>query len=56
MRQQEEKTGNYRVWVGERDRIASFHEVEGYRPETFVNHDLFIQFLRQLQEKGFRFQ
>lgn len=44
------------VWVGESDRIASFHEVEGYRRETFACHDLFIQYLRQLQERGFRFQ
>ena len=46
----------YLVWVGEEERIASFHEVDGYRMESFFNHDFFIQYLRQLQERGFRFQ
>ena len=44
------------VWLNEKDRIASFHHVEGYRVETFNLHDHFISFLHSLQERGFRFQ
>lgn len=46
----------HHVWVGESDRIASFHAVEGYRRETFTGHDSFLNYLRRLQEHGFRFQ
>ena len=44
------------VWVGEEDRIASFHAVDSYELQTFSCHDYFINFLRSLQERGFRFQ
>lgn len=44
------------VWVGEADRIASFHAVEGYRLETFPCREWFLNYLRWLQEHGFRFQ
>ena len=44
------------VWIGEEDRIASFHAVDTYELQTFVCHDLFIKYLRTLQERGFRFQ
>ena len=44
------------VWIGEEDRIASFHAVDSYELQTFVCHDLFIKYLRALQERGFRFQ
>lgn len=44
------------VWIGEKDRIASFHEIDTYEPRTFQRHDFFIQYLRSLQERGFRFQ
>lgn len=53
-REQDQKV--YSVWVGESDQIASFHSVEGYRKETFTCHAFFIKYLRQLQERGFRFQ
>lgn len=56
MEKQEQDRKVYSVWVGELDRIASFHSVEGYRKESFACHDFFIQYLRQLQERGFRFQ
>ncbi len=46
----------HHVWVGESDRIASFHAVDGYRRETFTCHDCFLRYLRWLQEHGFRFQ
>lgn len=51
-----QNTDAHTVWVGEEDRIASFHEVESYQPQTFSCHDYFINFLRSLQERGFRFQ
>ncbi len=44
------------VWVGEADKIASFHPEEGYEAQTFACHDRFLNFLRSLQERGFRFQ
>lgn len=56
MEKQVQELKVYWVWVGEEDRIASFHEIAGYRSECFENHEFFIQYLRQLQERGFRFQ
>ena len=50
------QTDVHTVWVGEEDRIASFHAVGHYEPQTFSCHDYFINFLRSLQERGFRFQ
>ena len=44
------------VWIGEKDRIASFHAVDSYEAQTFSCHDYFINYLRSLQERGFRFQ
>lgn len=44
------------VWIGESDKIASFHAVDSYELQTFACHDYFIQYLRSLQERGFRFQ
>lgn len=44
------------VWVGEEDRIASFHPVDSYELRSFTCHDYFIHYLRSLQERGFRFQ
>lgn len=52
----ETKTDVHTVWVGEEDRIASFHAVDHYKPQTFSCHDYFISYLRSLQERGFRFQ
>ena len=44
------------VWISEQDRIASFHAVEGYVVQTFVNHDFFTNYIHSLQERNFRFQ
>ena len=46
----------HRVWIGEADRIASFHEVDTYNLQSFRSHETFLKFLRSLQERGFRFQ
>lgn len=44
------------VWINEETRIASFHAVEGYVVQTFVNHDFFMNYIHSLQERSFRFQ
>lgn len=44
------------VWIGEEDRVASFHAVDTYELRTFACHDFFLDYLRSLQERGFRFQ
>ena len=44
------------VWIGDADRIASFHAVDTYKLLTFSCHDSFLNYLRSLQERGFRFQ
>lgn len=44
------------VWIGEEDRIVSFHAVDSYEVQTFACHDFFMKYLRTLQERGFRFQ
>ena len=51
-----QNTNVHTVWVGEEDRIASFHAVDSYEVQTFSCHDYFINYLRSLQERGFRFQ
>ena len=52
----QEIRSNHIVWLSEKDRIASFHHVEGYQIQTFNLHDHFISYLHSLQERGFRFQ
>ena len=54
--EKEEDAKIRRVWVGEAERIASFHPVEGYRRESFTCQADFLQFLQELQKRGFRFQ
>lgn len=49
-------TDIHTVWVGEEDRIASFHAVESYQQQTFASKEYFIDYLRSLQERGYRFQ
>ena len=44
------------VWISEHDRIASFHEISGYKRHDYINHNYFISFLHSLQERGYRFQ
>ena len=46
----------YVVWIGEEERIASFHAVNDYEKQTFSSRDNLIDYLRSLQERGFRFQ
>ncbi len=54
---EKERSGDLHiVWIGEEDRIASFHAVDRYERQTFTCHDYFIKYLRSLQERGFRFQ
>ena len=44
------------VWLDERAKIASFHQVEGYRQQEFSNREYFHSYMMSLQERGFRFQ
>ena len=44
------------VWLNEQVRIASFHSVAGYEERSFLCRDYFMGFLRNLQERGYRFQ
>ena len=44
------------VWINEERKIASFHAVDGYVVQTFVNHDFFMNYIHSLQERSFRFQ
>jgi hypothetical protein len=44
------------VWLDERAKIASFHHVEGYRQQEFLNRDYFHSYMMSLQQRGFRFQ
>ena len=47
---------SYIVWIGSKDRIASFRMVEGYEKKAFSSHEYFMTFLHGLQESGYRFQ
>lgn len=44
------------VWVSTEEHIVSFHPVEGYTEQTFACHESFLNHLRSLQKRGFRFQ
>lgn len=44
------------VWVGEEDRVVSFHPVDTYKPQSFENREFFFGYLHTLQTRGFRFQ
>lgn len=44
------------VWVGEEDRVASFHPVDTYEQKSFDSRDFFFGYLHTLQARGFRFQ
>lgn len=46
----------HRVWISERERIASFHKVNAYQLQIIRGHDAYVNYLQLLQEKGFRFQ
>ena len=49
-------SGGHAVWLDETARIASFHQVDGYRMQTFQVHAFFMKYLHSLQERGYRFQ
>ena len=44
------------AWLDEQAKIASFHHVEGYRRQDFLNQAYFHNYMMSLQERGFRFQ
>ena len=50
-----EQTDN-NVWLNEKQKIASFHLVRGYRKYTCAQRERFIDFLKDLESKGYKFQ
>lgn len=54
--QAEEKKQDQTIWVGEEDRIVSFHPVDTYEPKSFDSREFFFGYLHTLQTRGFRFQ
>lgn len=52
----QEENEVHRIWIGEAERIASFHQVEGYRLQIVRGQESYLEFLQLLQEQGFRFQ
>lgn len=46
----------HRIWIGEQERIASFHKVDAYKLQIVRGHDDYVKYLETLQEQGFRFQ
>lgn len=56
VRELEQPSKVHTVWIGEEDRIVSFHAVDTYRLQTFACYDFFMKYLHTLQERGFRFQ
>lgn len=44
------------AWINEQEKIASFHYVAGDRKHIYTDHECFMEFLRSLQQQGFRFQ
>ena len=44
------------VWLDETFRVASFHEVSGYKKHSYTNRSYFMAFLHSLQLQGYRFQ
>ena len=44
------------VWIDEQKKIVSFHYVEDYHKHTYHKQESFMEFLRTLQQRGFRFQ
>ena len=52
----EEQPEVHYVWIGEQERIASFHPIDTYRLHVIKDHNEYVNFLQMLQEQGFRFQ
>ncbi|MCI8480220.1 MAG: hypothetical protein HFG08_04990 [Oscillibacter sp.] len=46
----------WQVWVDTRQRIVSFHEVEGCQMLEFRNRELFISCMEQYTGKQYRYQ
>ena len=46
----------YVIWIDISEKIASFHEVEGYERREFHAQDLFQSFVMELVGCRYRFQ
>lgn len=53
---EEDQQEVHQIWIGERERIASFHEVKEYQLQVVKGHENYVSFLQELQKREFRFQ
>lgn len=51
-----QKSSTEIVWVDTKNRVASFHPVDGWQEQCFQIRDYFLNYLYALQEQGYRFQ
>lgn len=45
-----------RIWLDEKNRIASFHEIDGGRMLEFVSAGMFMSFIDDLMKQTYLFQ
>ena len=45
-----------RVWIDNKQRIVSFHEVSGFRLLEFHSEDMYMKFLKQYEKQEYRYQ
>lgn len=53
---EDQRAGEYIVWVDAQEKIASFHNVERSDPMHFNQHEMFMPYLFTLTMQGYRFQ
>ena len=46
----------WKIWVDNKQRIVSFHEVEGFLLFEFHDEDFYLDFLEQYSKGDYRFQ
>lgn len=46
----------HHIWIGEQERIASFHKVDTYKLRIVRGDEDYVKYLEALLEQGFRFQ
>lgn len=53
---EDQRVGEYIVWIDVQEKIASFHNVEKSDPMCFNQHEMFMAYLSTLTAQGYRFQ
>ena len=46
----------WRVWVDSKNRVISFHEVEGFHPMEFQSHEMFLSCVDEYTGQHYRYQ